>query len=76
MTDPFLVTSSAYNNFADVYYELQIMCSDRVDPSDPVLGKCEPQAASESIFPQTKSPVPSTNTEERACASSIEERIA
>jgi hypothetical protein len=51
MTDPFLVTSSAYNNFADVYYELQIMCSDRVDPSDPVLGKCEPQAASESIFP-------------------------
>jgi len=37
MVDPYVLSSaSASFRFVDVIYELQVMCSDRVDPSDPV----------------------------------------
>lgn len=45
MVDPYQTVAPAQDSFCDVYFELQIMCSDRVDPADPVLADVQPQTA-------------------------------
>jgi len=46
MVDPFLTTAPAGVVFCDVVIELQVMCSDRVDPNDPLSAEEEPGSES------------------------------
>lgn len=76
MVDPNLTSVTTSYSFVDIVYELQIMCSDRVDPNDPVLlsikekDPCEeidqPQADTVSITSMViKPPAPQESLKER-----------
>lgn len=48
MVDPFLTSGPSGVVFCDVVIELQVMCSDRVDPNDPLADE-EEQPLTENL---------------------------